>query len=105
MKQRNINPSDCWEWTGAKQKGGYGIISFNGKSTTVIRVIMNILKDFDLDSPLDICHTCDNPRCFNPEHLFPETRQYNITDSVVKQAIAEMRTKILMDVINREKIK
>jgi hypothetical protein len=32
----------------------------------------------------DILHTCDNPPCGNPEHLFPGTQADNIRDMIAK---------------------
>jgi hypothetical protein len=37
-----------------------------------------------IDATLDICHTCDNPPCINPEHLFQGTTLENMRDSVAK---------------------
>jgi len=31
-----------------------------------------------------VCHTCDNPRCCNPEHLFLGTDQTNADDKMIK---------------------
>jgi len=33
---------------------------------------------------LDVCHTCDNPSCINPEHLFVGTAKDNISDAKAK---------------------
>lgn len=36
-------------------------------------------------SGLDVCHTCDNPPCCNPYHLFAGTNYDNVMDKVSKQ--------------------
>lgn len=33
---------------------------------------------------MDACHSCDNPRCVNPQHIWPGTHRENIADCVKK---------------------
>lgn len=33
---------------------------------------------------LKICHTCDNPLCVNPKHLYQGTQKQNMTDKVLR---------------------
>ena len=74
---------DCWNWTGAKSSGGYGCIGIGGKILTASRVAYRFHYGVDPDT-LDVCHTCDNRKCCNPNHLFLGTRYDNMRDMVNK---------------------
>jgi hypothetical protein len=74
----------CWEWTGAKLKSGYGRIEFLRKYRYIHRMSMYLWRGFDINSKLLVCHHCDNPPCFNPNHLFIGTQKDNIKDAVKK---------------------
>ena len=39
---------------------------------------------FDLTSKDYICHTCDNKKCVNPNHLFLGDAQINVDDCIAK---------------------
>jgi len=77
----------CWEWTGAKAGAGYGHVVIDGKFYYTHRLAAFVWLDFDLRSPLLVCHNCpsgDNRRCFNPAHLFIGTQTDNLRDCVAK---------------------
>jgi HNH endonuclease len=74
----------CWNWTG-KKRDGYGSIRLSGKEHSVHRVSAWLYKGFDLNSSLFVCHTCDNPACFNPKHLFIGAALENNRDMLAKR--------------------
>lgn len=84
MKGRHITESGCWEWTKATDTRGYGKIAFNGKLISTHRLSAHLLLAFDLDPRVSVCHRCDNPPCFNPEHLFLGSMSDNMTDASAK---------------------
>jgi predicted XRE-type DNA-binding protein len=66
----------CWEWTGARdQRTGVGRISVDNRSAKVPRVALLAWKGLELTPDEFVLHTCDNPACFNPDHLIVGDRQ------------------------------
>jgi len=82
-------PSDinsCWIWTASCDKDGYPFFHMNNKMIKGHRfsyLIHNQDTVTDFDS-LYICHTCDNPPCVNPNHLYLGTHQINMNDRGLK---------------------
>lgn len=72
-------PRDCWEWTGHASKSGYCHVRKDSKVMLAHRVAL-ALTDGDWDNALDVLHTCDNPRCCNPAHLWRGTQLDNMRD-------------------------
>lgn len=80
--------NDCWIWIAGEDKNGYGKFTYrdNGKKVNVRanRYAFMLRYGFMPSAVSFICHTCDNPRCVNPEHLFMGTVQDNVADMVSK---------------------
>ena len=85
MTMRRVS-KDCWEWTGGTFHSGYGMVRFKGKIWRVHRLIWT-LKEGPIPGGKEICHTCDNPACFKPEHLFQGTHMENMRDALKKKRL------------------
>ena len=72
-------PSGCWEYGGARSKG-YGHM----KVGRAHRVMWAALHG-PIPTGLCVLHTCDNPPCCNPSHLFLGTKNDNMQDMIAKR--------------------
>lgn len=78
-------PDECWPWTAAvrNKKEGYGAFWLAGRHQPANRVAL-VLSGVVVPDGMEACHTCDNPGCCNPAHLFVGTRLDNNNDKVNK---------------------
>jgi hypothetical protein len=81
MERRTITDTGCWEYDGSRTKAGYGQIRIGGRNgkTRCVHVVAYELLVGEIPEGLVLDHrVCDNPPCFNPEHLLPCTHRENI---------------------------
>ncbi len=75
----------CWNWKAFKDRQGYGLFCIKSTGTTrAPRVSYQLHHPHETIKGYAICHTCDNPGCVNPEHLFKGTWKDNLQDMVKK---------------------
>ena len=83
---------ECWPWLGAKRRG-YGLIWADGRKRPAHQVAWELANGEPFPTGMHACHTCDNPSCVNPAHIFPGTRSDNLRDAVRKGRMWQQRDK------------
>lgn len=85
-KVQKVGPDECWPWRGAHGPSGHGQI-FNGKDGLRLEMAHCVAwasVNGPIPKGLHVCHTCDNPPCCNPAHLFLGTAKDNLRDAIQK---------------------
>lgn len=75
---------ECWLWQGAIRQRGYGTIYVKGRSRPAHQVAWEIHNGKAFPTGKMACHSCDNPPCVNPHHIWPGTMSDNIRDACEK---------------------
>lgn len=71
---------ECWGFLGFRNLSGYGQMTEGGRVVGAHRVAWE-LANGPIPPGLEVCHSCDNPPCCNPDHLFLGTHAENMTDA------------------------
>ena len=87
---------NCHIWTAARQKQGYGMFSYDGKSLPAHRFAY-LLHKGDIAENMVVHQTCENNACVNPEHLVLQTKSQN------KRNYSSIR--VSKEMVERESVK
>lgn len=80
-----VKTGTCWIWRGYKLKSGYGTVKrvrLHPRPLLAHRYAFYLYHGKFPDN--NCCHTCDNPSCVNPNHLFDATQKDNVKDMIIK---------------------
>jgi hypothetical protein len=89
-KVARAGPDDCWNWTGAVNSQGQGVVDFRIEGRYGPRLRMSAsrfayqITHGPVDPDLNVCHTCDNKLCCNNAHLWLGTQVDNLQDMTSK---------------------
>jgi hypothetical protein len=78
-----INERGCWNYTRYCDPEGRAKTQIGYKSIPTARLSYIVFKKRPIGNKF-VCHSCDNPSCINPEHLWLGTHQDNMADRDVK---------------------
>lgn len=100
---------ECWLWTKNTYNYGYGKLSIGrSKQVRAHRYMYEKYKG-EIPQGMNVLHTCDNPRCCNPKHLFLGNQKANMSDAKEKGRIGyrtfygenHANSKITMEIANK----
>ena len=74
----------CWMWNGAKNRSGYGKLSFKKYTTDPAHRVAYKLFNGEIPDNLLVMHNCDQRLCVNPVHLAIGSHIENMIDMVEK---------------------
>lgn len=75
---------NCWLWKAGCFSKGYGQFRVGKKKVRAHRFAYELIYGTILRG-VSVCHTCDNPKCVNPKHLFLATAKGNALDREAKK--------------------
>lgn len=81
----NITVTGCWEWAASRRPTGYGVLSIGQQRLEYAHRISWTVHRGPIPDGQFVCHSCDNPPCINPDHLFLGSVADNNTDMAEKQ--------------------
>lgn len=76
--------SGCWEYVGGRTGAGYGYYCEGRAYQRGAHVVSYEIEKGPVPKGMFVLHSCDNPVCCRPDHLFLGTLQDNKNDEISK---------------------
>jgi hypothetical protein len=84
LERHTKDENGCWVWSANKDRDGYGVLTHHRKKQLrAHRASYEFYKGAIPDGAF-VCHSCDNPSCINPDHLFIGSPKDNTQDMIRK---------------------
>jgi hypothetical protein len=84
-KRTTYNAKGCFLWTGPVGHKGYIMHVHRSFQMSGHRIVYFLTHNVVLPRTQQVCHRCDERRCWNPGHMFVGTNQENCQDMAAKR--------------------
>lgn len=81
FEDKVIQRGGCWLWDSCLNNGGYGRFWFSGRKVLAHRLAYQLYVG-EIPKGMQVLHSCDQPRCVNPDHLHLGTQEDNQREMV-----------------------
>jgi hypothetical protein len=79
--------AECWIYPGGKPTE-YPKVNLRGSIRRLARTVLEAELERPIASGMLVCHTCDQRRCYNPDHLYEGTQTQNMNDCRIRGRLA-----------------